>query len=101
MVGAFMGEIMSRNPHMKADARRIIQKKLYTKMPGIFKALDKNHDQQLSPEEYEAKKKGGDFGHEILEAAESSKDMTKKGSIHGVALAPKTWRSEESRVRMG
>jgi len=77
MVGAFMGEIRSRNPRMKADAQRIIQKKLSTKMPGIFKALDKNHDHQLSPEEYGAKKKGRDFGHEILEAAESSKDMAK------------------------
>lgn len=78
MVGAFMGEIMSRNPHMEADARRIIQKKLYTKMPEIFEALDRNHDHQLSPEEYEVKKKGGNFGHEILEAAETSKDKTKK-----------------------
>jgi len=78
MVGAFMGEIRSRNPRMKADARRSIKKKLCNEMPEIFEALDKNHDHLLSPEEYEAKKKGGDFGHEILEAAESSKDMTKK-----------------------
>jgi len=77
MVGAFMREIMMRNPNMDVGARRIIQTRLFTKMPGIFEALDKNHDHRLSPEEYEVKKKGGDFGHEMLEAAETSKDQRK------------------------
>jgi len=76
MVGAFMREVMNRDPGMSVKARRIIQKKLYDKMPGIFESLDKNHDHQLSPEEYEAKKKGGDFGDEVLETADSSKNHT-------------------------
>jgi len=78
MAGAFMGEIMQRNPQMSVKARKIVQDKIYTKIPAIFEALDKNHDHQLSPEEYEVKKKGEHFGHEIHEAAKASKDQTKK-----------------------
>jgi len=78
MAGAFMGEIMQRNPQMSVSARRIAQDKIHSKLPEVFESLDKNHDHQLSPEEYEVKKKGGNFGHEILEAAKTSKKKTKE-----------------------
>lgn len=78
MVGAFMTEIMNRDPQMSLKARRIIQNKLYDQMPGIFETLDKNHDHQLSPEEYEVKKKKQNFGNEILEAAHASTEKAEQ-----------------------